>query len=594
MTLLYLFMGVLTTQETGCSGSKSMKSSQSTNTSTDSSMASDSDWTQEGSTAYNNAKRVFEAWVDKGLSGGAAAGIVGWVNSEGGFAMIGRAEGHYGNSLEENSIAYGVVPSGLSYYTTEAGGGIYQFTPYTKYAPLGSPDWEDADKMNEFVMKQVANGDWNASMDMSGKNRSFRQMAEETDPQSATLSWQSYERGNVAYIKPEQKKADAQKAYDMFEGDKYKFDEEKFNEHFGTGGSGSASSSDSNATSEVSSKISHQKVIEWFKERTGKVSYAQGSRTGPTSYDCSSAVYYALVEAGAEKTDGDVPVTTDSEHDWLIANGYEKIYEGDWDKEEDTKDRQEGDIFIWGPKGESGGDNGHTGVFVDGDTIIHCSGTHNGIAEDNYAQYKDRSKSHKKVYIYRIKNGKTSKGKCKSKKSSKSMSNGEFAHLFDERYVTIQAYGFTPWSMSRPDMYPNGKHTGIDLGTVVRDDYMTRDIPVYAMADGEVTESDFNGFNGNWLIQTLPDGAFLYYGHLRDLPKFKVGETVKKGDVIGYLGTSGSAQGTTPHVHLEYKPTMAWHTMDGKSDDDPSFMFKDSGSLESGEEIDPATSKKEK
>lgn len=263
-----------------CPNDKKSSDKSSSSGGTDSASGADSDWTNKDSTAYKTAKKVFDSWVDKGLSGAAAAGIVGWVNSEGGFAMIGRAEGHYGSDIKTNSIKYGVVPTGLSYYTTEAGGGIYQFTPYTKYAPLGSDDWEDADKMNEFVGKAVAAGDWNASMDLSGKNRSFRQMAEETDPQSATLAWQAYERGNVAYIHQDQKKADAQKAYDMFEGSKHKFDAKKFESHFGKGDG--AGNGGSNASSSSSSKSSKDKCDNndssgggngWSEDGTGEVNY---------------------------------------------------------------------------------------------------------------------------------------------------------------------------------------------------------------------------------------------------------------------------------------------------------------------------------
>lgn len=64
---------------------------------TSSENASNSDWTKKGTVANQTAEKVFNAWVSKGLSGASASGIVGWVNSEGGFAMIGRAEGHYGN-----------------------------------------------------------------------------------------------------------------------------------------------------------------------------------------------------------------------------------------------------------------------------------------------------------------------------------------------------------------------------------------------------------------------------------------------------------------------------------------------------------------
>ncbi|MFD3103147.1 phage tail tip lysozyme, partial [Streptococcus agalactiae] len=58
---------------------------------TSSENASNSDWTKKGSVANKTAEKVFNAWVSKGLSGASASGIVGWTNSEGGFAMIGRA-----------------------------------------------------------------------------------------------------------------------------------------------------------------------------------------------------------------------------------------------------------------------------------------------------------------------------------------------------------------------------------------------------------------------------------------------------------------------------------------------------------------------
>lgn len=120
-------------------------------TSTSSAGASDMDWTKEGTTAYKNAKDLFDAWTGEGgLSGEAAAGIIGWVQSEGGTGIIGRAEGHYGASLEENSIKFGVVPIPSGNYP-EGGGGIYQFTPYSGYAPLKDAKWEDGKTMTDWV-----------------------------------------------------------------------------------------------------------------------------------------------------------------------------------------------------------------------------------------------------------------------------------------------------------------------------------------------------------------------------------------------------------------------------------------------------------
>lgn len=238
-----------------------VKKQESTANSTNSSVASDSDWTKEGTTAYNNAKKVFTAFVNNGTTGAFAAGVVGWVNSEGGFTMIGRAEGHYGNNIKENSIAYGVVPVGLAYYTTAAGGGIFQFTPFTKYAPLGSPDWENADKMIEFVIKEVARGDWNPDHDLTGGHHSFQEAAQMTNPQEASLTWNAYERGNTAYIHQDQKRNDAQKAYELFGGSKYKYDKSKLEKAFGSGSleeSPESSKKSSKSKSKKSSKKSNQ------------------------------------------------------------------------------------------------------------------------------------------------------------------------------------------------------------------------------------------------------------------------------------------------------------------------------------------------
>ena len=41
-----------------------------------------------------------------------------------------------------------------------------------------------------------------------------------------------------------------------------------------------------------------EKALAWFYARKGKVSYSMERRNGPSSYDCSSSVYYALKEAG--------------------------------------------------------------------------------------------------------------------------------------------------------------------------------------------------------------------------------------------------------------------------------------------------------
>lgn len=210
---------------------------------TSSSAASDADWTKEGTTAYKNAKDVWTAWTDAGVSGTSASGLVGWVNSEGGFDIIGRAEGHYGGG-KENSIAHGAIPipGGAGY--SVGGGGIYQFTPYTKYAPLNDPKWEDGTAMTKFVINQLP-GDWNPSHDLSGKNQTFEQWAQQDNLSDAALGWNAYERGNPIHIRTEQKVADAKKADAVFNKNKVKFDRAKFEKNFGSAKTSKASTATS-------------------------------------------------------------------------------------------------------------------------------------------------------------------------------------------------------------------------------------------------------------------------------------------------------------------------------------------------------------
>lgn len=174
----------------------------------------------------------------------------------------------------------------------------------------------------------------------------------------------------------------------------------------------SSKTSSSGASKSTSNTDFTEGALKWYHDHEGKVSYSQEVRDGPSSYDCSSSLYYALREAGA--TDNGYAVSTETEHKWLKDNGYDLIAEG---RDTDKTEFQEGDIFIWGEIGKSSGSGGHTGIFVDDETVIHCSKRNEGIAENEYLEYK-ASTPHKDdyVYIYRSKNAKP---KAKSKKSKK-------------------------------------------------------------------------------------------------------------------------------------------------------------------------------
>lgn len=97
-----------------------------------------------------------------------------------------------------------------------------------------------------------------------------------------------------------------------------------------------------------------------------------GSRIGTDgTADCSGAVYISLVNGGATKYS--YPVNTESEHAWLIANGFDLIaFNKSWNM-------QRGDVLIFGIKGRSAGAGGHTAIAVDHNNVIHCNYAHNGV-----------------------------------------------------------------------------------------------------------------------------------------------------------------------------------------------------------------------
>jgi murein DD-endopeptidase MepM/ murein hydrolase activator NlpD len=40
-----------------------------------------------------------------------------------------------------------------------------------------------------------------------------------------------------------------------------------------------------------------------------------------------------------------------------------------------------------------------------------------------------------------------------------------------------------------------------------------------------------------------------YYAHLSRFGAFEVGDRVSAGDIVGYVGDTGNARGTPPHLH---------------------------------------------
>ena len=87
--------------------------------------------------------------------------------------------------------------------------------------------------------------------------------------------------------------------------------------------------------------------------------------------------------------------------------------------------------------------------------------------------------------------------------------------------------------------------------------------PVLAATDGRI-EKIFESVAGGHTIYEFDDDAShaYYYAHLdRYAAGLKEGQDVRRGDVIGYVGSTGNASEDAPHLHFaifELGPEKKW------------------------------------
>ena len=86
-------------------------------------------------------------------------------------------------------------------------------------------------------------------------------------------------------------------------------------------------------------------------------------------------------------------------------------------------------------------------------------------------------------------------------------------------------------------------HSGIDISTKTG-------TPMKAPADGIVAYADVKGAYGNVLVIDHGNGFNTFYGHCSKLLK-KVGDRVKRGDIIAAVGNTGRSTGS--HLHYEVR-----------------------------------------
>ncbi|WP_130802339.1 M23 family metallopeptidase [Acinetobacter ihumii] len=96
------------------------------------------------------------------------------------------------------------------------------------------------------------------------------------------------------------------------------------------------------------------------------------------------------------------------------------------------------------------------------------------------------------------------------------------------------------WGAARSE---NRKHEGVDI-------FAQRGTPVMSATQGIVSNIGTNSLGGQVVWILGPDLSRHYYAHLDGYAEqISVGNWVEAGELIGYVGNTGNAKATPPHLH---------------------------------------------
>jgi len=106
--------------------------------------------------------------------------------------------------------------------------------------------------------------------------------------------------------------------------------------------------------------------------------------------------------------------------------------------------------------------------------------------------------------------------------------------------VLTQIYGYTAYSKN---LYKTGFHNGIDIASSYGE-------AIRAARDGKIIGIGNCGkyAYGKWILIEHDNKLTTLYGHFSNYGVFKVGDSIKRGDIIGYEGSTGYSTG--PHLHF--------------------------------------------
>lgn len=97
------------------------------------------------------------------------------------------------------------------------------------------------------------------------------------------------------------------------------------------------------------------------------------------------------------------------------------------------------------------------------------------------------------------------------------------------------------WQAPRGD---GRRHEGQDI-------FAPKGTPILSATNGYIYKIGENNLGGQTVSVIGSGGRVYYYAHLDSYAKgIAVGDRVSKRTVLGYVGTTGNAQGTPPHLHF--------------------------------------------
>jgi peptidoglycan LD-endopeptidase LytH len=112
--------------------------------------------------------------------------------------------------------------------------------------------------------------------------------------------------------------------------------------------------------------------------------------------------------------------------------------------------------------------------------------------------------------------------------------------------ILMPVRGVRPHSVTNTWKAPRSggrRHEGQDI-------FAPRGTPVLAAADGVVVKFGGGALGGNAVFVAGRGRRTYYYAHLDRYADIEIGQIVSRGDVLGYVGNTGNARSTPPHLHF--------------------------------------------